>query len=117
MILHRVKIVFIPLPVVGFTAVRDKPLDIQVFGPVPIAEVTQPIGLISDTQIHESRGTAASRYFSNTGDEIVEVTVRTGQQVIGSTDILWEVLNRLSSTALVIPKTRHRLDCFFSASK
>jgi hypothetical protein len=54
--------------------------------------VTNPVVIIADTQIHESRGTA-SRYWSRAGDELVDVTVRTAQQVIGAPDVLAEVLS------------------------
>ncbi|MBV7585503.1 metallophosphoesterase [Pseudomonas sp. PDM33] len=65
------------------------------------APATAPIGVISDTQIHESRGTA-SRYASKAGDEFVEVTIRTGQQVIGSTDILMQALKGVTSLPIVL---------------
>jgi hypothetical protein len=54
---------------------------------VALHDLTRTIRLISDTQIHESRGTA-SRFFSLAGDEFVNVTIRTGQQVIGAGDLL-----------------------------
>ncbi|MFW9081963.1 metallophosphoesterase [Pseudomonas sp. P2757] len=64
-------------------------------------ELTQPIALIADTQIHESRG-VASRYFNRSGDEVVPVTLRTGQQVIGAADILAYAMERAKSYPLVV---------------
>lgn len=55
-------------------------------------EITEQIRLVADSQIHESRGTA-SRFFSLAGDEFVSVTIRTGQQVIGSGDLLRAALS------------------------
>lgn len=63
--------------------------------------LTQPVGVVADTQFHESRG-VASRYLGLGGDEVVDVTIRTGQQVIGSEDILTAALKRASSLPLVI---------------
>jgi hypothetical protein len=67
----------------------------------PAIPSTLPIGIISDTQIHESRGTA-SRLASKAGDEVEEVTIRTGQQAIGSTDILMQALRGVSNMGLVL---------------
>lgn len=63
--------------------------------------LTQPIALIADTQIHESRA-VASRYFNRSGDEFVPVTLRTGQQVIGAADVLLHAMNRAKSYPLVL---------------
>lgn len=63
--------------------------------------LTQPIALIADTQIHESRG-VASRYFNRSGDEIVPVTLRTGQQVIGEADVLLYAMEQAKSYPLVL---------------
>jgi hypothetical protein len=63
--------------------------------------LTEPIGLVADTQFHESRG-VASRYFGLGGDELVDVTIRTGQQVIGAGAVLTAALERTASLPLVI---------------
>lgn len=63
--------------------------------------LTLPIGVVADTQVHESRG-VASRYLGLGGDEVVDVTIRTGQQVIGSEDILTAALQRASSLPLIV---------------
>ena len=63
--------------------------------------LTVPIGLVADTQFHESRG-VASRYLGLGGDELVGVTIRTGQQVIGAGDVLTAALQRTASLPLVI---------------
>jgi hypothetical protein len=63
--------------------------------------LTQPIALIADTQIHESRG-VASRFFNRSGDEFVPVTLRTGQQVIGVADVLLHAMERAKSYPLVL---------------
>lgn len=63
--------------------------------------LTAPIGLVADTQFHESRG-VPSRYFGLGGDEFVDVTIRTGQQVIGAGDVLAAALNLTSALPLVI---------------
>jgi hypothetical protein len=49
--------------------------------------VTGEVRIISDSQIHESRG-IPSRYLSLAGDEVIGVTIRSGQQVIGAADLL-----------------------------
>ncbi|MEJ7806919.1 MAG: hypothetical protein WKG03_13485, partial [Telluria sp.] len=60
-----------------------------------------PIRLIADTQVHESRGTA-SRFMSLAGDEFVNVTIRTGQQVIGSGDLLRAALTPANAFPLTL---------------
>lgn len=67
-------------------------------GTVPL---TQPIAIIADTQIHESRG-VASRWFNRSGDEVVSVTLRTGQQVIGEADVLLHAMELARSYPLVL---------------
>lgn len=67
--------------------------DAAPWGDTATQDLTLPIALIADTQIHESRGTA-SRYFSLAGDQFVEVTIRSGQQVLGAGDILQEALRK-----------------------
>lgn len=64
-------------------------------------EITKPVRLLADTQFHESRGTA-SRFFSRAGDEFVPVTIRTGQQVVGGADILYETLVARDNTLLTL---------------
>lgn len=49
--------------------------------------VTKEVRIVSDSQIHESRG-IPSRVLSLAGDEAVGVTIRSGQQVIGAADLL-----------------------------
>lgn len=63
--------------------------------------LTEPIGLLADTQFHESRG-VPSRYFGLGGDELVDVTIRTGQQVIGAGAVLTAALAHTASLPLVI---------------
>lgn len=63
--------------------------------------LTVPIGLIADTQFHESRG-VASRFLGLGADEVVDVTIRTGQQVIGAEEILAKALQLVDSLPLVI---------------
>lgn len=63
--------------------------------------LTLPIRLIADTQVHESRGTA-SRFMSLAGDEFVNVTIRTGQQVIGSGDLLRAALTPANAFPLTL---------------
>jgi hypothetical protein len=63
--------------------------------------ITRPIGVLADTQIHESRGTA-SRWWSLAGDEFVPVTIRTGQQVIGAGDVLLAALRHGKSLPLTL---------------
>lgn len=65
------------------------------------ASLTLPIALLADTQIHESRGTA-SRYWSLAGDEFVPVTIRTGQQVIGASDLLLAARRHAKALPLTI---------------
>lgn len=79
--------------------IRDLPALNEV--PEHAVAITSTIGIVSDTQIHESRGTA-SRFLSKAGDEFVSVTIRTGQQVVGSSDLLYEALGRLADTPLVL---------------
>ncbi len=64
-------------------------------------DLTKPIRLLADTQLHESRGTA-SRFFSRAGDEFIPFTIRTGQQVIGGADILYETLVAPDGTSLTL---------------
>lgn len=52
-----------------------------------IHPVTMEVRIVSDSQIHESRG-IPSRYLSLAGDEAIAVTIRSGQQVIGAADLL-----------------------------
>lgn len=63
--------------------------------------LTQPVVLLADTQIHESRGTA-SHFWSLAGDEFFPVTIRTGQQVIGAPDMLLEALERTRDAPLLL---------------
>lgn len=62
---------------------------------------TLPVALLADTQFHESRG-EPSRFFGKSGDEFVPVTVRTGQQVIGTGDMLLRALAMARDHALVL---------------
>ena len=74
-------------------------------GPDPTVDatpaLTMPIGLVADTQFHESRG-VPSRYLGLGGDEFVDVTIRTGQQVIGAGDVLAAALKATATLPLVI---------------
>lgn len=63
--------------------------------------LTRPIGLVADTQLHESRG-EPSHYLGLGGDEFVPVTIRAGQQVIGAEDVLAAALTVTNSLPLVI---------------
>jgi len=63
--------------------------------------ITKPIALIADTQIHESRGTA-SRNWSRASDELVAVTIRSAQQVIGARDILKKAMEESRDVGLTI---------------
>jgi 3',5'-cyclic AMP phosphodiesterase CpdA len=64
-------------------------------------DLTEEVTIIADTQFHESRGTA-SRSFSKTGDEFVDVTIRSAQQTVGSPDILKATLRETRDTSLVL---------------
>ena len=64
-------------------------------------DLTKPVALISDTQLHESRG-VASRWFSMAGDQLVDVTIRPGQEVIGMADILQFAIEKAREYPLVI---------------
>lgn len=86
----------------GCAAVPYTLLDLPQGGPgADASALTVPIGLVADTQFHESRG-VASRYVGLSGDEFVDVTVRSGQQVIGAADILKFALKRSLQFPLVI---------------
>ena len=63
--------------------------------------ITVPIGIVADTQFHESRG-VASRYAGLSGDEFIDVTVRTGQQVIGAGDVLQRAMQLSANFPLVL---------------
>lgn len=63
--------------------------------------LTAPIGILADTQFHESRG-VPSRSIGRAGDEFIAVTVRTGQQVIGAGDMLRHALELTQQFPLVL---------------
>lgn len=67
----------------------------------PPIEITKEVGLVSDTQFHESRGTA-SIWWSLGSDEFVGVTIRSAQQVIGEPDVLAESLDSQKDIPLVV---------------
>lgn len=86
----------------GCVAAPYTPLDKSKGGPgAETAALTEPIVLVADTQFHESRG-VASRPVGLSGDEFVDVTVRSAQQVIGAADVLKFALQRSAQFRLVI---------------
>ena len=91
-----VVVTLLPMMILGCASTPRYPLpeNADLLEPKPL---TQKIALIADTQFHESRGTASS-FFGKSGDELVPVTVRSAQQVIGAGDLL---LRALSDTKLL----------------
>lgn len=86
-----------PAPVIAAvpSAVVPAHTDVDRNRPPSNVPLTKTVRLVADTQFHESRGTA-SRFWSRAGDELVDVTIRTAQQVIGAPDILFEAVKQNS---------------------
>jgi len=66
----------------------------------PAVALTAEIALVSDTQFHESRG-YPSPILQGSGDEIVEVTIRSAQQVIGADDLLQRAIDMAGPSLLL----------------
>ncbi|MGM9484698.1 metallophosphoesterase [Roseateles sp. NT4] len=70
------------------------------WSPAASQPLTAEISLISDTQFHESRG-YPSPILQGAGDEIVEVTIRSAQQVIGADDLLQRAIDMSGKSLLL----------------